>query len=122
MKATNRLSHLPENSLSPITLLQPPGEACRGGCYAFEKHTVSQKASLRRKEVRRRTWARSALKLAKVAGVIPCARLVSNRSSSIALRTARSVATTVARDASRPRGGPGYEARQRKYPVRPVSE
>lgn len=28
----------------PITLPQPPGEACRGGCYAFEKQTVFAKS------------------------------------------------------------------------------
>lgn len=121
----------------------------------LKNNRFSQKASLRRKEVRKRAWARSALKLAIVAGVIPCARLVSKHfclalptrsfacrfrppsgepagtdgasSKSGRRRTARHFGPTVrgcnaARRKRRPRGGPGYEARQRKYPVRPVSE
>jgi hypothetical protein len=32
----------------PINRLEPPGEACRGGSYAFEKQAETAKSTLRR--------------------------------------------------------------------------
>lgn len=68
----------------------------------------SQKASLRRKEVRKRAWARSALKLAKVMtdslrvlGFLQIAPSPPQRN-----RPARAEVTTVTRAKARPRGGP----------------